>query len=87
MEAIHYPGGPETFVWMVELLLLPVTLLHAVLALYVMVLLFVQRDVSIGWANWLFWSGCVAVEGTPALLRLHTELRTKKQGRVGNFKY
>lgn len=80
IEAVHVPGGPGLYVWLVRVLLLPVLGIHLFEAIYLMgVKRLPQRGIPIGSAMWCLWVGCTFFEGLPAWQRFDQKVLGKQK--------
>ncbi|KLU92369.1 hypothetical protein MAPG_11315 [Magnaporthiopsis poae ATCC 64411] len=79
VAASRFPGGPETFVWLVRLIAVPVVLIHVVECI-VMYRSRLRRHgiaaVSYAGLFWLFWT---SLEGYPAFRRFDRMVLQKKR--------
>lgn len=69
LEAIHFPGGPEMYVWLVRLLLVPMLVIHVVEAAHMARGRLAERNVPVGSTVWLLWVVNAFFEGVPAYQR------------------
>lgn len=65
IETIHFPGGPEIYVWLVRVILLPMLAVHVVEAAYMAKSRLAPRNVPVGSLVWLMWVACTFFEGAP----------------------
>lgn len=80
LEAIHFPGGPKLYVWLVRTLLLPVLACHLFEAFYLMAKnRLAPRGVPILSAVWLLWVANAFFEGLPALQRFDRKVLGKQK--------
>lgn len=80
IEAVHFPGGPEFYTWLVRMILLPVLGIHFFEAFYLMgVKRLPPRGVPIGSAMWCLWVGCTFLEGLPAWQRFDQKVLGKQK--------
>lgn len=81
LEAVHFPGGPRTYVWLLKAILVPVVACHLFEALYVMAHnRLAPRGVRVGSMMWLLWVGCTFLEGLPAWQRFDQKVLGKQKG-------
>lgn len=81
IEAVHFPGGPELYIWLVRMILLPVLGIHIFEAFYLMgVKRLPRRGVPVGSAMWCLWVGCTFLEGLPAWQRFDAKVLGKQKG-------
>lgn len=70
LEAIHFPGGPQLYAWLVKIILVPMIAIHLFEAFHVMAnKRLAARGVPVGSPVWLLWTGCTFFEGAPAWQR------------------
>lgn len=65
IEAIHFPGGPEMYVWLVKVILLPMLAIHVAEAAYMAKSRLEPKNVPVGSQVWLLWVACAFFEGVP----------------------
>ncbi|KAJ4416004.1 hypothetical protein N0V82_007030 [Gnomoniopsis sp. IMI 355080] len=65
VEAIHFPGGPEMYVWLVKMILLPMLAIHVGEAAYMAKSRLEPKEVPVGSLVWFLWVGCAFFEGVP----------------------
>lgn len=65
IETIHFPGGPEMYVWLVRIILLPMLAVHFAEAAYMAKSRLSAKDVPVGSPVWLLWVACAFFEGAP----------------------
>lgn len=69
LEAARFPRGPVAFIWLVEVLFLPVLAIHVVEAWYMDRSRLAPAGVPRGSRVWLLWVGNTFLEGIPAYRR------------------
>lgn len=65
IETIHFPGGPEMYVWLVRAILLPMLAIHVAEAAYMAKSRLAPKEVPVGSLVWLLWVTCAFFEGVP----------------------
>lgn len=81
IQAVHFPGGPEWYVWLVRMLWFPVLAIHIYEAFYLMGLKRLsRRGVPASSAMWWLWVGCTFLEGLPAWKRFDEKVSGKQKG-------
>lgn len=79
-EAIWFPGGPETYVWLVRVILVPMLIIHVVEAMYMARGRLAARNVPVGSRVWLLWVANTFFEGVPAWQRWDRKVLGKQKG-------
>lgn len=65
IEAIHFPVGPELYVWLVVSLLIPMLVIHVSEAVYMAKSRLAPRGVPVASSMWWLWVVCAFFEGAP----------------------
>ncbi|KAF3765681.1 hypothetical protein M406DRAFT_322042 [Cryphonectria parasitica EP155] len=68
-KAIHFPGGPETYVWLVRFLLVPMIAIHVAEAVYMARSRLAPAQVPVVSTVWLLWVATTFFEGVTAWQR------------------
>lgn len=80
IELLHFPGGPELYVWLVKLIGIPVFLIHFVEAFYMMAAKrLAPHGVPVGSLMWILWVSCTFLEGLPAWRRFDQKVLGKEK--------
>jgi hypothetical protein len=77
LEAVHFPRGPVAFIWLVEVLFLPVLAIHLVEAWWMDRSRLAPGGVPRGSAVWLLWVGNAFLEGISAYKRWDRAVKAK----------
>ncbi|KAG8160227.1 hypothetical protein KVR01_009763 [Diaporthe batatas] len=77
LEAVRFPRGPVAFIWLVEVLFLPVLAIHVAEAWYMHRSRLAPAAVPCGSAVWLLWVGNAFLEGIPAYKRWDRTVKAK----------
>ncbi|PSR99222.1 hypothetical protein BD289DRAFT_424331 [Coniella lustricola] len=79
VEAIRFPGGPETYVWLVRFLLLPMLAVHGFEAAHMARGRLAARNVPVGSTVWLLWVVNAFFEGVPVYQRWDRRILGKEK--------
>lgn len=77
LEAVRFPRGPVAFIWLVEVLFLPVLAIHVAEAWYMDRSRLAPAGVPRGSRVWLLWVGNAFLEGIPAYRRWDRTVKAK----------
>lgn len=77
LEALRFPRGPVAFIWLVEVLFLPVLAIHVAEAWYMDRSRLAPAGVPRGSRAWLLWVGNAFLEGIPAYRRWDRTVKAK----------
>lgn len=77
LEAVRFPRGPVAFIWLVEVLFLPVLAIHVAEAWWMDHSRLAPAGVPRGSGVWLLWVGNAFLEGIPAYRRWDRTVKAK----------